>query len=141
MNNLESQGEENDKEDEENDAVDDEKLESKRIGSKGRQKKSKSTSESVSDYNKHSKEGDQPKKSEYELQRERNIAQNQALLASIKDPAFQAAMEDIGKGAAAKKKNKTEKPKPSPEERHTSAHLSSADGKWVFPFRTQSDTF
>ena len=50
-------------------------------------------------------------------------------------------MEDIGKGAAAKKKNKTEKPKPSPEEHRTSARLSSADGKWVFPFRTQSDTF
>ena len=84
-------------------------------------------------YQKNSKESDQPKKSEYELQRERNITQNQALLASIKDPAFQAAME-IAKGAPAKKKNKTEKLKPNPEEHHTSACLSSTDGKWVFPF-------
>jgi hypothetical protein len=122
MNDSESQGEEIDKQDEEkNDTVDDEKRESKRVGSKNRQRKSKLKSDS--------KEGDQPKKSEYELQKERNIAKNQALLARIKDPEFQAAMEEIGKGAPAKKKNKAEKPQPNPEERRTSARLSSADGR------------
>ena len=141
MNDLEIQGEEIDKQDEENDTVTDENLESKGIGSKNRQKKSKLKSESISSYQKNLKESDQPKKSEYELQRERNIAQTQALLASIEDPAFQAAMEEIAKGAPVKKKNKTEKPKLNLEERRTSARLSSADGKWVFPFRTQSDTF
>lgn len=133
MNDPEGQGEDIDKPDKEkNDTVEDKKCESEAIGSKNRQKESKSESDGVSSYKEHLKEGDQPKKSDYELQRERNIAQNKALLASIKVPGFQVAMEEIGKGAPAKKKNKAEKPKPNPEERRTSARLSSANGKWVF---------
>lgn len=131
MNDEESQEEEIDKQDEEeNDSVYDEKCEGKGSESKNMRKKLKP--EEVSTLKDRSKDVDQPKKSEYKLQRERNIAQNQVLLASIKDPDFQAAMEEIGKGAPAKKKNKPEKPKPNPIERRTSARLSSADGKWVF---------
>ena len=104
MNNEEIQGEEIDKQDEEkNDTVDDEKCEGKGSGSKNKQKKSKSKSKEVSSLKEHSKDGDQPKKSEYKLQKEKNIAQNQALLVNIKDLEFQAAMEEIGKGVPAKK--------------------------------------
>ena len=71
-------------------------------------------------------------KSEYELQKERNIAQNKALLATIKDPEFQVAMGELGKGIApAKKKSKRENVKPNLEERRTSARLTAADQKWV----------
>ena len=69
-------------------------------------------------------------KSEYELQRDRNIAQNKALLATIKDPEFQVAMGELGKGAAPAKK-KSKKEKPDPEERRTSARLTAVDQKWV----------
>ena len=71
-------------------------------------------------------------KSEYELQKERNIAKNKALLATIKDPEFQEAMGELGKGAApVKKKSKSENVKPKPEERRTSARLTAAGKKWV----------
>ncbi|KIJ91103.1 hypothetical protein K443DRAFT_126330 [Laccaria amethystina LaAM-08-1] len=64
------------------------------------------------------------RKSEYELQKEKNVAGNKALLASLKDPEFEEAMEELKKQAAAKRKNKKEKPKPNPEERRTSARLN-----------------
>jgi len=132
MNNEEIQGEEIDKQDKEkNDTVDNKKCEGKGSGLKNKQKKLKSKSEEVSSLKEHSKHGDQPKKSEYELQKERNIAWNQALLVNIKDLEFQVAMEEIGKGVPVKK-NKAEKIKPNPEEHCTSAHLTTTDGKWVF---------
>jgi len=121
------------------DTINDEKREGKGSGSKNKQKKSKSKSEEVSSLKERSKDGDQAKKSEYELQKERNIARNQALLANIKDLEFQAAMEEIGKGVPVKKENKTEKIKPNLEECRTSARLTAADGKWVFRLLTESD--
>jgi len=128
MNDEESQGEEIDQQDKEkNNSADGENCKGEGSGLKNKRKKLKSKSEEVL-----TKDGDQPKKSEYELQKERNIIQNQLLWASIKGPDFQAAMEEIGKGAPVKKKNKAEEPKPNPEEHHTSARLSSTDGKWVF---------
>jgi len=128
MNHEESRGEEIDQQDKEkNNSADGEKREGKGSGLKNKQKKLKLKSEEVL-----MKDGDQPKKSEYKLHKERNIAQNQLLLASIKGPDFQVAMEEIGKGAPVKKKNKAGKPKLNPEEHCTSAHLSSADRKWVF---------
>lgn len=69
-------------------------------------------------------------KSEYQLMREKNIAQNKVLLASIMDGA---TMEELTKGLAPVKK-KSEKVKPNAEERRTSERLAAADKMWVSRF-------
>jgi hypothetical protein len=71
--------------------------------------------------------------SDYALQRERNIAENKILLASIKDAEFYAAMDELKKRPAPVKK-KSEKVKPNAEERRTSARLAAVDTRWVSRF-------
>lgn len=65
------------------------------------------------------------RKSEYELEKEKRIAENKALLASLHDPEFEKAMQELKKDAPAKRK------KPSPEERRTSARFHDGAKMWV----------
>jgi hypothetical protein len=67
-------------------------------------------------------------KSEYEIQKEKNIAANQVLLAQIKNPEFEAIMRESSRKdpQGSKNKGKTQKPKPN-EERRTSARLAATE--------------
>lgn len=69
-------------------------------------------------------------KSEYQLQRERNIAENQALLANI----MGSAMEDLRKERAPVKKNKGVKTTQVTGKQRTSSRLAGLDAKWVLAF-------
>jgi hypothetical protein len=104
---------------------------------KNKGKKSKAKSKEGSKTKPDLKEGEltkgTAKLSAYKLQREINIAQNKALLTTIKEPEFEKAMGELVKGVApGSKNNNGEKSKPNPEEEHTSDRLSAADEKWVF---------
>jgi len=77
-------------------------------------------------------------KSEYQLQRERNITKNQALLANI----MGSAMEDLRKELAPVKKNKGMKTTQVTEKQRTSSRLAGLNAKWVLallPFLLSSD--
>jgi hypothetical protein len=67
---------------------------------------------------------------EYELEKEKKIAENKALLARLKDPEFEKAMEELKKDAVAVKRKK-----PNPEERHgkccTSTRFHDGANMWV----------
>jgi hypothetical protein len=73
----------------------------------------------------------QSTQSDYEIQRQKNIARNKELLAAIRDPEFDAIMGDLKKDGASKKKAKGaakgaakgEKSKPNMGEQRTSARL------------------
>lgn len=81
-----------------------------------------------------SKDVPQWKKSEYEIEKERKIAENQAILAKIKGPEFEAAMGELKKGPSVpRKKNKANADVEPVEERRTSARLNATNRTCVVP--------
>lgn len=66
------------------------------------------------------------RKSEYELEKEKKIAENKALLASIYDPESEKTKEELKKDTGGAKRKK-----PNPQERRASARFHDGTNMWV----------